>query len=116
MCACCIDDQKMSTMHTLHNFVQQTDQMFPKQLNEAEHNSATVLAAGTKKVIVDTTEIAREDIECNEDNDNNKTTKDAIEEDENENIEVSALLMIVSHVHDFFCIHFVYSNTINFTG
>ena len=62
-------DQKVSTMGKLHYGWQQADRMFPKYLKEAENHSVIVLTAGMKKMLADTTDIASQVIECNEDED-----------------------------------------------
>ena len=79
--------------------------MLPKYLKETENHSAAVLTAGMKKMIADTRDIASQVIECNENKDDNETEGDAIEEDGDGTVEVSALLMIDLPVHDLFYIH-----------
>ena len=79
--------------------------MLPTYLKEAENHSATVLTVGTKKVLADTTDIASQVIECNEEEEDDKTKEDNIEEDGDGTVEVSVLLIIALPVHDLFYIH-----------
>ena len=56
-------------------------------------------------MLADTTDIASQVIECNKDEDDNKSEEDTIKEDRDGNVEVSVLLMIDLPVHDLFYIY-----------
>ena len=92
-------------MDKLHYIMQQTDRMLLQCLKEVENHIATVLTAGTKKVIADTKDITSQVIACNEEEEDDKTEEDNIEEDGDGTVEVSILLIIALPVHALFYIH-----------
>ena len=55
-----------------------------------------------KRVLANTTDITSNVIECNEEEGDNKTEEDATKDDGDENVDVSALLVIDLSFHDLF--------------
>jgi hypothetical protein len=84
--------------------------MLPKYLKETENHSATVLTAEMKKVLADTTYLASQVIECNEeeeDEEAEEAEEDTIGEVEDGNNDVNTLLMMGLPFHNSFYTHLV---------
>ena len=80
-------DQKVPAMDKLHYFVMQANRIMPKYLFEAEHHSAS-LTEGIKDIIKDTTDLASQKVEGEEQGED-EVEYDVDSDDDDDNEEMS---------------------------
>ena len=88
-------DQKVPAMDKLHYFVMQANRIMPKYLLEAEHHRNS-LTEGIKSVMQETTDLASQEVESEDDDDSVDSDLEIVDGDDDDSYEGSDDETIVS--------------------